>query len=54
MGADPISEEEQHEVKRQISRPRPGHADLTVQLNMDIATYEMCLNVHLLEKRLSV
>lgn len=28
MGADPISEEEQHEVKRQISRPRPGHADL--------------------------
>lgn len=28
MGADPIPEEEQEEVKRQISRPRPGHADL--------------------------
>jgi chorismate synthase len=28
MGADPITEEEAKEVKRQITRPRPGHADL--------------------------
>lgn len=28
MGADPLSEDEQEEVKRQITRPRPGHADL--------------------------
>ncbi|MFY4775979.1 chorismate synthase [Metabacillus sp. RGM 3146] len=28
MGAAPISEEEEKEMKRQISRPRPGHADL--------------------------
>lgn len=29
MGAAPITEEEAKEVKRQITRPRPGHADLT-------------------------
>ena len=28
MGAAPITEEEESEMKRQISRPRPGHADL--------------------------
>lgn len=28
MGAGPITEEEESEMKRQISRPRPGHADL--------------------------
>jgi chorismate synthase len=28
MGAEPISESEESEVKRKISRPRPGHADL--------------------------
>ena len=28
MGIEPISEEESEEVKRKISRPRPGHADL--------------------------
>ncbi|MCJ7839500.1 chorismate synthase [Lederbergia sp. NSJ-179] len=28
MGAEPISSEEQEEVKRKITRPRPGHADL--------------------------
>ncbi|MBM7713591.1 chorismate synthase [Bacillus thermophilus] len=28
MGAAPLSKEEQDEVKRQITRPRPGHADL--------------------------
>ncbi|MFD1707195.1 chorismate synthase [Siminovitchia sediminis] len=28
MGADPLDENESQEVKRQISRPRPGHADL--------------------------
>lgn len=28
MGADPITPEEEKDVKRQISRPRPGHADL--------------------------
>ena len=28
MGSEPISEEEESEMKRQISRPRPGHADL--------------------------
>ncbi|WP_141433337.1 chorismate synthase [Bacillus sp. 03113] len=28
MGQDPISSEEEAEVKRKISRPRPGHADL--------------------------
>ncbi|MDA1475320.1 chorismate synthase [Bacillus changyiensis] len=28
MGSEPISEEEEQEMKRQISRPRPGHADL--------------------------
>ncbi|TFE03697.1 chorismate synthase [Jeotgalibacillus sp. R-1-5s-1] len=28
MGADPLTEEEESEVKRKISRPRPGHADL--------------------------
>ncbi|MFJ5965075.1 chorismate synthase [Bacillus sp. NPDC093026] len=28
MGAEPITEEEESEMKRQISRPRPGHADL--------------------------
>lgn len=28
MGAAPLSEEEAQEVKRQITRPRPGHADL--------------------------
>ncbi|NJP38190.1 chorismate synthase [Alkalicoccus luteus] len=28
MGAEPISEEEEQEVKRKITRPRPGHADL--------------------------
>ncbi|WP_147804791.1 chorismate synthase [Alkalicoccus halolimnae] len=28
MGAEPLSEEEEKEVKRKITRPRPGHADL--------------------------
>ncbi|MFC4735894.1 chorismate synthase [Bacillus daqingensis] len=28
MGAEPISEQEEQEVKRKITRPRPGHADL--------------------------
>ncbi|MCA1320746.1 chorismate synthase [Bacillus tianshenii] len=28
MGIKPISEEDQEEVKRKITRPRPGHADL--------------------------
>ncbi|MED4017293.1 MULTISPECIES: chorismate synthase [Sutcliffiella] len=28
MGIEPISKEEQDEVKRKITRPRPGHADL--------------------------
>ncbi|HEY4553304.1 MAG TPA: chorismate synthase, partial [Bacillaceae bacterium] len=28
MGAAPITEEEQQDVKRKITRPRPGHADL--------------------------
>lgn len=28
MGADPISDEEASELRRVISRPRPGHADL--------------------------
>jgi chorismate synthase len=28
MGAEPITPEEELEVKRQITRPRPGHADL--------------------------
>ncbi|WP_069364852.1 chorismate synthase [Salisediminibacterium beveridgei] len=28
MGAEPLSQEEEDEVKRKISRPRPGHADL--------------------------
>ncbi|WP_430487392.1 chorismate synthase [Priestia flexa] len=28
MGIEPISEEEAEDVKRKISRPRPGHADL--------------------------
>lgn len=28
MGAEPIGEDEEKEVKRQITRPRPGHADL--------------------------
>ncbi|MGD6831522.1 chorismate synthase [Sutcliffiella halmapala] len=28
MGIEPISDEDQEEVKRKITRPRPGHADL--------------------------
>ncbi|MEH7254858.1 chorismate synthase [Neobacillus niacini] len=28
MGADPLTEEQEDEVKRKITRPRPGHADL--------------------------
>ncbi|MDC2865931.1 MULTISPECIES: chorismate synthase [unclassified Bacillus (in: firmicutes)] len=28
MGAEPLTDEESKEVKRQITRPRPGHADL--------------------------
>src|SRR5690606_38644368 len=28
MGAAPISVEEEDEIKRKITRPRPGHADL--------------------------
>ncbi|MFZ4452279.1 chorismate synthase [Salibacterium aidingense] len=28
MGSEPLTEEEEKDVKRQISRPRPGHADL--------------------------
>lgn len=28
MGAEPISEDEEKEVKRKLTRPRPGHADL--------------------------
>src|SRR5690606_21369809 len=28
MGIEPLSEEEASEVKRVVSRPRPGHADL--------------------------
>lgn len=28
MGAEPLSEEEEQEMKRKITRPRPGHADL--------------------------
>ncbi|WP_026696535.1 chorismate synthase [Alkalicoccus chagannorensis] len=28
MGAEPLSEEEAEKVKRKITRPRPGHADL--------------------------
>ncbi|UCZ54779.1 chorismate synthase [Bacillus shivajii] len=28
MGTEPISEEEEKEIKRKLTRPRPGHADL--------------------------
>ncbi|WP_088102208.1 chorismate synthase [Halalkalibacter urbisdiaboli] len=28
MGAEPLTEEEESEVKRKLTRPRPGHADL--------------------------
>ncbi|MDR4458707.1 chorismate synthase, partial [Bacillus tropicus] len=28
MGVDPLTEQEAKEMKRQITRPRPGHADL--------------------------
>ncbi|MCR6096515.1 chorismate synthase [Salipaludibacillus agaradhaerens] len=28
MGAEPLSEEEEQDIKRKITRPRPGHADL--------------------------
>ncbi|MDQ0205919.1 chorismate synthase [Alkalicoccobacillus murimartini] len=28
MGAEPITEDEEKEVKRKLTRPRPGHADL--------------------------
>ncbi|WP_457826419.1 chorismate synthase, partial [Staphylococcus aureus] len=28
MGAEPITEEEQENMKRVITKPRPGHADL--------------------------
>ncbi|MEB1806842.1 MAG: chorismate synthase [Bacillaceae bacterium] len=28
MGAEPLSEEEEKEMKRKVTRPRPGHADL--------------------------
>lgn len=28
MGSEPISPEEQEEIKRKVTRPRPGHADL--------------------------
>lgn len=28
MGSEPISEEEEEDIKRKITRPRPGHADL--------------------------
>lgn len=28
MGQDPLNPEDEGEVKRKISRPRPGHADL--------------------------
>ncbi|HET7629264.1 MAG TPA: chorismate synthase [Bacillales bacterium] len=28
MGADPISEEEAEKIKKRVTRPRPGHADL--------------------------
>ncbi|MFI8705539.1 chorismate synthase [Bacillus sp. NPDC077411] len=28
MGAEPLTDEESKEIKRQITRPRPGHADL--------------------------
>ncbi|MCD7033365.1 chorismate synthase [Metabacillus sp. GX 13764] len=28
MGAEPVTEQEEKEMKRQITRPRPGHADL--------------------------
>ena len=28
MGADPLTEGQEDEVKRKITRPRPGHADL--------------------------
>lgn len=28
MGSEPISEEEEKEIKRKLTRPRPGHADL--------------------------
>ncbi|HET7578553.1 MAG TPA: chorismate synthase [Bacillales bacterium] len=28
MGADPISEEEEKNIKKRVTRPRPGHADL--------------------------
>ncbi|HEU5140029.1 MAG TPA: chorismate synthase [Bacillales bacterium] len=28
MGAEPISEEEERKVKKRVTRPRPGHADL--------------------------
>ncbi|KHF40337.1 chorismate synthase [Halalkalibacter okhensis] len=28
MGAEPLNEEEEKEVKRKLTRPRPGHADL--------------------------
>ncbi|WP_209122594.1 chorismate synthase [Alkalihalobacillus sp. BA299] len=28
MGAEPLTEEEEQEIKRKVTRPRPGHADL--------------------------
>ncbi|MCD8511450.1 MAG: chorismate synthase [Bacillus sp. (in: Bacteria)] len=35
MGTAPLSEEEEGEVKRKITRPRPGHADLTGAIKYD-------------------
>lgn len=35
MGSAPLTEEEEKEVKRKITRPRPGHADLNGAIKYD-------------------
>ncbi|PYZ98423.1 chorismate synthase [Alteribacter lacisalsi] len=35
MGPDPVTEQEEKEMKRTISRPRPGHADLNGAIKYD-------------------
>ena len=49
MGVAPISDEEN--MKRTITKPRPGHADLIGGMKYNHRDLRMCLSVHLLEKQ---
>lgn len=51
MGAEPLTEQEEKEMKRKVTKPRPGHADLNGAIKYGHRDMRNVLNVRQRAKR---